>query len=708
MEQDGVLLNDFQRRGSRDARSMLRIPSDSNIKIFNDVDDLKTEIRRQLKIKEGAENFKKATTDKKSLTQCNSILKEANSKLQELHHQLQDMNAGLTDNPSEQDDAFSPEKCHHDHEQVNKHLTTLNKQMAIEQKVRQGAENMIQMYSASKDKKMLAEAQQMLDDSKVKIDFLKMAILRDQQQHNAMECEENHSSKPVAPKLSRLEHRIEEVRHHIEIESRVIDGLNNMKKLQEKQEKQDKKQMQETEKKLHESRQKLDLLQCSLEKRMGQMSPKQAAVGIYQENYGPKGSTGSFGGDNSYAPLPKPAALTGKLIVMLQGADNLLELVPNRDPRRGSGYSVFSPENKFRMSKKAGPTAMDNQSTEISAVLTLDSIYTNQTSWKPAGRDAWEQEFRVELERSRELEIAVYWRDYRAMCGVLFLRLEEFLDNKTHSIAVPLEPQGEIVGTVTFVNPMVSRKPKLQRQRKLFKINRGKNFLRAGQMNTNVVTWARLLKRATPQNCQTTTTTLSPGTSGTYSVISNAHPTAMASPPYPKSTDDLFNDRHKSPSPPGDMQERSKTMPHKKAVAHTPRKTAEQDALSAFGFLGNQYRGTPESPTILPRRPERPGRTTSPVSSTMSMKNFRTVSVLGRGHFGKVILAEYKNTRELFAIKALKKSDIISRDEVESLQSEKRIFLAANKTRHPFLVNLFACYQTKVNYADIVCFFHFV
>lgn len=143
------------------------------------------------------------------------------------------------------EDAFSPERVQQDHEQVNKHLTTLNKQMAIEMKVRQGAENMIQMYSASKDKKMLAEAQQMLDDSKVKIDFLKMAILRDQQQHNAMEYEENHSSKTIVPKLSRLEHRIEEVRHHIEIESRVIDGLNNMRKLQERQEKQDKKQMQE-------------------------------------------------------------------------------------------------------------------------------------------------------------------------------------------------------------------------------------------------------------------------------------------------------------------------------------------------------------------------------------------------------------------------------------------------------------------------------
>jgi hypothetical protein len=45
------------------------------------------------------------------------------------------------------------------------------------------------------------------------------------------------------------------------------------------------------------------------------MSPKQAAVGIYQENYAAKRSTGSFGGENSYATLPKPASLTGKLIV---------------------------------------------------------------------------------------------------------------------------------------------------------------------------------------------------------------------------------------------------------------------------------------------------------------------------------------------------------------------------------------------------------
>ena len=63
--------------------------------------------------------------------------------------------------------------------------------------------------------------------------------------------------------------------------------------------------------------------------------------------------------------------------------------------------------------------------------------------------------------------------------------------------------------------------------------------------------------------------------------------------------------------------------------------------------------------------------------------------------FFQVILAQYENTGEYFAIKALKKGDIIARDEVESLLAEKRIFEVANSMRHPFLVNMFACFQVR-------------
>lgn len=61
-------------------------------------------------------------------------------------------------------------------------LQSLEKQLNIELKVKQGAENMIQSIGGakplSKDKKLLAEAQQMLQDSKVKIEYLKMRILK--------------------------------------------------------------------------------------------------------------------------------------------------------------------------------------------------------------------------------------------------------------------------------------------------------------------------------------------------------------------------------------------------------------------------------------------------------------------------------------------------------------------------------------------------
>lgn len=46
--------------------------------------------------------------------------------------------------------------------------------------VKQGAENMINMYSSGnfRDKKMLAEAQQMLSDAKTKMEIIRMQILK--------------------------------------------------------------------------------------------------------------------------------------------------------------------------------------------------------------------------------------------------------------------------------------------------------------------------------------------------------------------------------------------------------------------------------------------------------------------------------------------------------------------------------------------------
>ena len=65
-------------------------------------------------------------------------------------------------------------------------------------------------------------------------------------------------------------------------------------------------------------------------------------------------------------------------------------------------------------------------------------------------------------------------------------------------------------------------------------------------------------------------------------------------------------------------------------------------------------------------------------------------------------MAEDKKSKDLVAIKVLKKGDIIARDEVDSLMSEKRIFETVNSIRHPFLVNLYSCFQTDVSLTGVV------
>lgn len=46
------------------------------------------------------------------------------------------------------------------------------------------------------------------------------------------------------------------------------------------------------------------------------------------------------------------------------------------------------------------------------------------------------------------MEIAVYWRDYRSLCALKYLKLEDFLDNQRHQVQLELEPQGLLLAEV--------------------------------------------------------------------------------------------------------------------------------------------------------------------------------------------------------------------------------------------------------------------
>ena len=113
-------------------------------------------------------------------------------------------------------------------------LETLEKQLAIEQRVKAGAETMIKVYSRAKsrsDRKMLDDAQQMLNDSRTKVEVLRMSIMKMKAVMNAADAEGQNQKSGVKGAMSQTpETRLSLLRYRVDVESRLMQGAKSIMK----------------------------------------------------------------------------------------------------------------------------------------------------------------------------------------------------------------------------------------------------------------------------------------------------------------------------------------------------------------------------------------------------------------------------------------------------------------------------------------------
>ncbi|XP_027199333.2 serine/threonine-protein kinase N [Dermatophagoides pteronyssinus] len=1001
------------------------ISDDDKLDLMRQV--LRREIRRELKIQEGADKLRRASTDRKAWSNVDKMIKSSNCKLQELNDDLAElerfmvechsgsssnkklsnnnhysnvMSLNNTNNNSmmllQHQDSQTSSDSREDYtlnvdygdigvsetnlsdktasqqsksktlssetesslkhqqliDQLQEQLETFEKRISIEQKVKQGAENMIETLAASsgqnrsdqKRSKILADqAHSMHEESKTRIEYIRMQIVRvkseiqnlRQQQEALMEngtaniLGKNQNDNLAHPSLDL---RIEELRYRLRVECAVVEGAKNA--IRSLSRTSGEKLLQEAQSSMLESSQKVDILRKALDicrsnlpansfkaqQLKQELESSQSAnsrlnsptivlatnsdyaASFRNDRQNSSNGSGSISSSSSTVSfMSKPAAVTGRLEVRLLGCKNLLEEIPGRSRYKEKDSSGAIDLKNFVRSKGLGRTSSksysikEEVSNEIMALLKLDNVTVGQTSWRQCSQEAWDQRFTFDLDRCKELEIQIHWHDWRSLCALKFIRLEEFIDNHRHGIPIPLEPCGILFAEFRFFNPTLTapRSKGLKRQKLFRQKGTDTNFLRPNQMNMTVAAWGRFLKRAFPSTAPSATqqqlsqsqqqpqissvatsfaasapeslTSISnidqqssspASTSMTISMVggilasneqsqpyriiagksstppqstkssaphstrssfeehsvsstSSSSSSNSAYPPNNKDIRSLINDtlakpldtisvksisRESSQDPsdyssnlvsinlepivkePSPEQQQEKTPCTSSSVnklsdnstisigeisttslstavataQHTTPSPLELNLSSLkihgsssatsissasfqpiidnfkpfddeFASIQRQH-STPDSPEgyqlpVFPKpkhqqQPQPPPKpiicaksqmtrkSLTPSTKIISLNDFELIAVLGRGHFGKVLLGKYKRTKNYFAIKALKKSDIIARDEIDSLLSEKQIFETVTAVRHPFLVNLFACFQTSQH----VCF----
>ncbi|KAL4867705.1 hypothetical protein BDV12DRAFT_117404 [Aspergillus spectabilis] len=143
----------------------------------------------------------------------------------------------------------------------------------------------------------------------------------------------------------------------------------------------------------------------------------------------------------------------------------------------------------------------------------------------------------------------------------------------------------------------------------------------------------------------------------------------------------------------------SASKPADGQIASMQSPAPQQPSTSAHSNSGHQHQNSNAASIqniIHPSQQNTPQatRTERTTKGKYTLDDFAIQRTLGTGSFGRVHLVQSKHNHRYYAIKVLKKAQVVKMKQIEHTNDERRML---NRVRHPFLITLWGTWQDARN-----------
>lgn len=119
-----------------------------------------------------------------------------------------------------------------------------------------------------------------------------------------------------------------------------------------------------------------------------------------------------------------------------------------------------------------------------------------------------------------------------------------------------------------------------------------------------------------------------------------------------------------------------------------------QSYPSQMATNNNASPGVSNGGYAAPQQPEAPKEIVRETKGKYSLSDFEILRTLGTGSFGRVHLVQSRHNQRFYAVKVLKKQQVVKMKQVEHTNDERKMLA---EVKHPFLITLWGTFQDSKN-----------